>query len=260
MPPWSTHGSTSDGVQTGTGARSSLAAGGQYRFYIQRRDEAGDIARQGIRVSLDGTPGSPTAAPITCSPKGDGTRDATSLGFELIRRAAVTFHVRSGDELVRTLDLGALAAGAHSASWDGKTGSGTYLVGGRPTCTVTAFSALGENSVSRGLVIDLSRPRPYTAGGKTARPDTTTHLSFEVVDPFSAKAYVRCVVTDAKGRTLASGHRGWGSPTARPTRAATARRAPRGPSSPFASRSQARTSGSRSAAARTPCPAAARRA
>jgi hypothetical protein len=119
--------------------------------------------------------------------------------------------VRIGDEPVRTFDLGTRAAGAHSASWDGKAGSGAYLVGGRPTCPVTAVSALGESSVSRGLVIDLSRPGPHTAGGKTAKPGTTMRLSLEVMDPFRAEADVRYVVTDAKGRTVASRNSGAGA-------------------------------------------------
>jgi len=51
--------------------------------------------------------------------------------------------------VVRTLSLGALAAGAHSAAWDGRAGSGEYLASSRPTFTVTAVSSLGESRVTK---------------------------------------------------------------------------------------------------------------
>ena len=193
------------------GSGSSLAAApdGQYRFDIERRDAAGNIARRGIGVVLDRTLGFPTAAPVTLSPNGDGARDATKLGFKLTRRAAVTITVRLGSEVVRTLGLGTLEAGAHAATWDGRAGSGEYLASGRPVFTVTATSTLGESSVSKTLIVDLYRPRIYAPKAKTARRGTTTRLGFKAWDPFSAKVDVRFVVTNAKGRRVASGHPGW---------------------------------------------------
>ncbi len=185
------------------------APDGEYRFGVERRDAAGNAARQGVKVTLDRTLGFPTAAPVTFSPNGDGTRDQTMLGFRLTRRAAVMVTVLQGDEVVRTLDLGTLAAGAHSAPWDGRAGSGEYLASGRPTFTVAAASTLGQSGASKELVIDLYRPKLYAAAGKTTSPGTTTRLSVKASDPYSVKADVRYVVTDAKGRSVASGHPGW---------------------------------------------------
>ena len=266
------------------------APDGQYRFGVERRDAAGNIARQGVRISVDRTVGFPAAVPVTLSPDGNGVRDTTALTFKLTRKATVTVRVLLDAGVVRTLSLGTLGAGAHSATWDGRAGSGEYLASSRPTFTVTAVSTLGESRVTKGLVVDLYRPRLYAAGGRTTSVGTATKLSFKVTDPFSAKADVRYTITDAKGRRVASGHPGWrptGSALSISWRPLVARRVhgvvprgrpgrqPRGGHRPHRrhgaltppasagraltlSRSRARTSGCRSAAARTPCPAAAR--
>ena len=266
------------------------APDGQYRFTVERRDAAGNIARQGVRISVDRTIGFPAAVPVTLSPDGNGVRDTTALTFKLTRKATVTVRVLLDAVVVRTLSLGALAAGAHSATWDGRAESGEYLASSRPTFTVTAVSTLGESRVTKGLVVDLYRPRLYAAGGRTTSVGTATKLGFKVTDPFSAKADVRYAITDAKGRRVASGHPGWrptGSAQSISWRPRGARRVhgdlprrrpgrqPRGGHRPHRrhgaltppasagralalSRSPARRSGCRSAAARTPCPAAAR--
>ncbi len=185
------------------------APDGQYRFDVERRDAAGNIARQGVRISVDRTVGFPAAVPVTLSPDGNGVRDTTALTFKLTRKATVTVRVLLDAGVVRTLSLGTLAAGAHSATWDGRAGSGEYLASSRPTFTVTAVSTLGESRVTKGLVVDLYRPRLYAAGGRTTSVGTATKLGFKVTDPFSAKADVRYTITDAKGRRVASGHPGW---------------------------------------------------
>jgi hypothetical protein len=191
------------------------APDGKYRFRIERRDAAANIARQAVAVTVDRTLGFPTAVPATFSPNGDGTRDQTTLGFRLTRRAAVTIAVRLEDKLVRTLNLGTLAAGTHAATWNGKAGSGEYLVSGRPTFTVSATSTLGRSSATKGLVVDLYRPKVYVTPSKTTSVGTTTRLGCKVWDPYSAEADVGFVVTDAEGRVVASGHAGW-RPTDKP--------------------------------------------
>jgi hypothetical protein len=93
--------------------------------------------------------------------------------------------------------------------WDGKAGSGEYLASSRPTFTVTALSAIGESSATKGLVVDLYRPRLYAAAGKTTSVGTATKLTLKAADPFSANVDMRYVVTDARGRRVAAGHPGW---------------------------------------------------
>jgi flagellar hook assembly protein FlgD len=191
-----------------SGGSLVAAADGGYRFVVERRDEGGNTARQGIRVLLDRTLGYPATGPTSFSPNGDGVLDSTRLGFRLTRKASVTIKVLVGDELVRTLTLGALAAGKHTAVWDGRAGSGEVLASCRPTFVVTAVSSVGESSVSRGFVVDLTRPRIYAGSTKTASAGVRTRLGFKVTDAFSAKADVAYTVTDVKGRRVASGRPG----------------------------------------------------
>ena len=185
-----------------------LVADGAYRFVIERRDAGGNIARQGVRVLLDSTLGFPATGPTSFSPNGDGVLDSTRLGFRLTRAASVAISVRVGDEVVRTLTLGTLAAGKHTTAWDGKAGSGEALASCRPTFVVTAVSSVGESSVTRSLVVDLTLPRVYAAAARAATAGVTTRLSLKVTDAFSAKADVTWLVTDAKGRRVASGRPG----------------------------------------------------
>ncbi len=274
-----------------SGGSLVAAPEGLYRFDVERRDAAGNIARQGVKVTLDKTLAQPRATPVTISPDGNGVRDTTELGFTLTRRATVTVRILAGDEVVRTLALGDLAAGAHSATWDGRAGSGEYLASSRPTFTVTAVSALGESSVRKGLVVDLYRPRLYAAKGKATRRGVAVKLGFKAADPYSAKVDVRYTITDARGRRVASGHPGWrrvkhvaqrqveagltrrlhgdlprrgprpqprGEPGAHDRHGALTRRAAARSLAGPVSTARARRSGCRSAAARTPCPPAAR--
>lgn len=182
---------------------------GLYRFDVERRDSAGNTARQGIKITVDRTLGFPSAAPGIFSPNGDGLRDTTALRFRLTRKATVTVRVLNGATVVSTLSLGTLAAGRHSATWDGRAGSGDFVASCRPVFTVTADSAVGESSVSGALTVDLYRPRLYAAGGKIAAAGASTRLTYKAVDPFSAKVDVRYSVTNGKGRVVASGHPGW---------------------------------------------------
>ena len=192
-----------------SGDRLVAAPEGLYRFDVERRDAAGNIARQGVKVTLDKTLAQPHATPVTISPDGNGVRDTTELGFTLTRRATVTVRVLAGDEVVRSLALGDLAAGAHSATWDGRAGSGECLASSRPAFTITAVSAVGESSVREGLVVDLYRPRLYAAKGKATRRGVAVKLGFKATDPYSAKVDVRYTITDTRGRRVASGHPGW---------------------------------------------------
>jgi flagellar hook assembly protein FlgD len=192
-----------------SGSALVAAADGRYRLDIERRDAAGNVARRGVAVVVDCTVGFPTAAPATFSPNGDGASDTTKLAFKLTRKASVTVQIAVGDKVVRTLALGALAAGARSVVWDGKAGSGDFVASCRPVYTVTADSTLGKSSVIGNLVADLYAPRVFAPAGKSTSRGAATKLAFKTVDPYSAKADVRFVVTDAKGRTVATGHPGW---------------------------------------------------
>ena len=192
-----TQSATWDGRIT-SGGGLVAAADGAYRFRIERRDAAGNVARQGVAVTLDRTLGFPTAAPATFSPNGDSVRDVTVLGFKLAGKATVTVQIAVGTDVVRTFKLGSLAAGAHTVTWDGKAASGDAVASGRPTFTVKAVSALGESSVTEGLVVDLYAPRLYATHGLVVALGGSARMSYKAVDPFSKSADVSFVVTDPR--------------------------------------------------------------
>jgi flagellar hook assembly protein FlgD len=210
---WRTRGAeacsaTWNGALTRNG-KQVAATDGRYRFVVERRDEVGNIARQGCKVTLDRTLGSPTATPVTISPNGDGRRDVTTLGFRLTRRATVTITVRLGADVVRTLQLGALGAGARTATWDGTSASGDALGSGRPVATISATSSLGDTSVTRALVVDRYRPRLSAPASATVRLGAAAATSVTASDPFSAKVDLRYKVVDRQGRAVATAHPGW---------------------------------------------------
>ena len=207
--------STTWNGKVSSGGTLVAAADGRYRFVVERRDAAGNLARRGCKLTVDRTLGFPTASPITISPDGDGRRDSTTLGFGLTRRATVTIGVRLDARTVRTLKLGALGAGAHTVVWDGKTAAGDALASSRPAFTVKAVSSLGESSVTMGLVVDRYRPRLYATGGKAVALGSMAKVSVKASDPFSATVDLRYTIVDAKGRSVTSSHPGW-IPTGEP--------------------------------------------
>lgn len=199
---------TWDGRVAASNGGLVAAPSGRYRFRIERRDEAGNVARQGVRIVLDRTLGFPTAVPAAFSPNGDGVRDATALGFKLARTARVTVKIAVEGTVVRTLTLGALEAGRHVATWNGRKGSGGGVGSGRPVFTVEAVTALGRTSVTGDLVLDLTAPKLYATSGTATTLGTPARLSCKAADEFSERVDVSFVVTNAKGGRVASGHPG----------------------------------------------------
>ena len=92
--------------------------------------------------------------------------------------------------------------------WDGKAGSGDSVASCRPVYTVAATS---RSARAAWPGASPSTCRPHACTRRRARSTdrgAATKLAFKVVDPYSAKADVRFAITDAKGRTVATGHPG----------------------------------------------------
>jgi len=191
------------------GGKLVPAAEGRYRFRIERRDEAGNIARRGCAVVVDRTLGFPKVTPSTISPNGDGTRDAATIGFTLTRRATVQVTISLESETRRTLELGSLGAGARGAVWDGAATAGATVANGQPRVTITATSTLGTTTVSRALIVDNYQPHLYAAAGKKAALGSSVRMTVKALDPFSDQVDLRYRITNARGQVIASGHPGW---------------------------------------------------
>ena len=151
-----------------SGGSLVAAAEGQYRFDIERRDAAGNVARQGIKVVLDKTLAQPRATPATISPNGDGgpRYHQARIHADAPRRASPCGSL-AGDEVVRTLALGDLAAGARSVDV-GRPGR-LRRVRRQLPARVHRQRRLGsrrEQRDARELAVDLYRPRLYAAARK----------------------------------------------------------------------------------------------
>jgi flagellar hook assembly protein FlgD len=202
------HSVTWDGRMSSDGALVA-AVEGKYRFSIECRDAAGNSSQKGVKVALDRTLGFPTAMPQTLSPNGDGVNDTTTLGFQLTRSATVRIAVKVGGTTVRAFELGSLGAGSHTVVWDGANRAGELLGSSRPSLTVTAKSSLGVTSVSRGMVIDLSRPILTAPATQTFSLGKTAQLTCTVQDSYSPKVDLSYAIIDASGVTVAAASLGW---------------------------------------------------
>ena len=87
------------------------------------------------------------AAPRTISPNGDGVLDGTTASFSLPRAATnVRLDVlSSAGQVVRSIDLGPLGAGAQTVAWDGRVTSGSWAAAGSYLLRITATDALGSH-------------------------------------------------------------------------------------------------------------------
>lgn len=106
------------------------------------------------------------------SPNGDGLQDVATVSFRLTGAAsAVRLEVvNASGSVVRRIDLGSRSSGVHSATWDGRLGSGavagqgTYLpriVATSPDGTHVGPAATVTSELLRryGMTVDLTAPR-----------------------------------------------------------------------------------------------------
>jgi len=118
-----------------------------------------------------------TARTAAFSPNGDGVQDGATVGYTLKADAPdVRLDVlNSAGSVVRSIALGAKAAGPNTATWNGRTGSGTWASAGRYLLRITAVDESGAAHTGPaprvspavlgtwGTSADLARP---TAAGR----------------------------------------------------------------------------------------------
>jgi flagellar hook assembly protein FlgD len=213
LSPWSASTASRTAIrwngEVGAGTALSPAAEGSSVIEIALRDRAGNTAAFTRSVRIDRTLGFPTVTPGTFSPDGDGIQDLTTLGFKLTRRATISVQVREGTTVLRTLDQGALGAGAHTFEWDGVMADETTLASGFYGLRVSAHSAMGVSVVSVPVTVDRYRPRLTVPEKVSVTYGRTARIGFTVRDPYSPKVKVWAVVKDPEGATLATVTCGW---------------------------------------------------
>jgi hypothetical protein len=107
---------------------------------------------------VDRTLGGYSLFPAAISPNGDGQNESLRIGFELTRAAAVRVEIRRSGKVIRTLLTGSLAAGAYTASWDGRVQGGARAADGPVTAAVLATTSFGTRSLARNARVDVTRP------------------------------------------------------------------------------------------------------
>lgn len=80
--------------------------------------------------------------------------------------AGVTVTIKnSANQVIRTIDMGALAEGEHSFSWDGKSDGGATVPDGEYTFEITAVDAAGDAVSSSPLISGVVDRVTFTQDG-----------------------------------------------------------------------------------------------
>ncbi len=182
---------------------------GKTVIVVEMRDLAGNSDSVRRSVTVDRTLGFPVLKPVAFSPNGDGVKDAASLAFKLTRRADVKVRVLKGEETVRVIDLGALAAGDQNTAWDGALSGGGAPVSGAYRLKVVADGNQGVSAVSVPVTVDLTPPKFTVPSTLSVKAGKTAKVSYTVRDAYSATVKVTVGVTDAAGTQLTTLSPGW---------------------------------------------------
>ena len=175
---------------------------GRYAYQLELRDAAGNTGVTTVPVTLDTTVGFYTVTPRFFSPNGDAVRDTTALGFTLTRPASVEVLLLRDGELVRTLALGSLAAGARSATWDGLDDAGAAAPSGDYRARVMVESALGDSRVAGEVTLDLTKPTIAAPTGVSVTLGSTARMRYTIGDSWSPLAKVTVKIRRASDGVL----------------------------------------------------------
>jgi hypothetical protein len=158
------------------------------------------------------------ASPRWFSPNGDGTLDGTTVTFTLPAAAtAVRLDVLSAaGQTVRSIELGARAAGAQTAAWDGRVASGGWAPAGAYLLRITANDAAGTHVapaagvdaglVSRwGVTADLAAPTVVTLAPLGTGADPAAPVTAVFGEPVSGVAAGSFRLVDTTAGTPVSG-------------------------------------------------------
>ena len=149
-------GSTISGARSATLGIQNVAQGdaGQYRVIVS--NSSGSDTSVVATLTVDGVTAAPLdGASMTTLFESLGpnpTGGVAQLAFRLERPANVRMHVHDvAGRLVRTSDVGHLAAGRHTTSWDGATGDGAQVSAG---LYFVSLEAAGKRIGTRRLVME----------------------------------------------------------------------------------------------------------
>ena len=152
------------------------------------------------------------------SPNGDGLADGVSASFSL--RAAVSSArldvVNPANAVIRTVTLGALGAGAHAATWDGRLAGGGWAPAGSYLLRITATESSGATHVAPatsagasvraawGVIAELDPPRLVSAtpGAGSAMVPASASVTVRFDEPLSGLTGSVLRLRDATGTSI----------------------------------------------------------
>jgi hypothetical protein len=135
-----------------------------------------------------------TARTAAFSPNGDGVQDGATVGYTLKGDATdVRLDVlNAAGSVVRSIALGAKAAGQHTATWNGRTGSGAWSSAGRYLLRITAADEAGASHTGPAPTVSSAVLNRWATLADLARPTAagTPRTGAEMV-PAKSAALVR---------------------------------------------------------------------
>jgi flagellar hook assembly protein FlgD len=174
-------------IWNGKTGGGSVVPDGRYRIEASATSGVEQVSRE-VPIVVDRTLGDLAAAPAVISPNGDDRRDELGIDFTLTRPATVRVQVRVGRELVRTLLAGSLAAGAHSAAWDGSNRDGGRQPDGKVRVVVRATTSLGTRSLAQRVAVDTRRPQVRALSLRTR--GGVARLRFSLSEPAKVRVWL----------------------------------------------------------------------
>ena len=192
-----------------SGGKLAPAPEGPNTVQIEIRDGAGNTTVVRRKVVVDRTLALKGITHGTLSPNGDGVYDDVTLSFKLTRAADVTAVVTRGGSTVCSMELGRLAAGRQSVTWDGKLGAQGTATSGSYSIRVTADGALGVTTVAQPVTVDLVAPRLAVPASVRVLRRKTAKISCTPKDAYSPMVKVGAIVRNSAGTVVATINLGW---------------------------------------------------
>ncbi len=131
------------------------------------------------------------------SPNGDGRQDVARVEFTMADAASVRLEiVDASGEVVRTSNLGSVAAGSHVATWNGRTASGAIAAEGRYLPRIVAVEGtVAHYAPARGVDADMLKTfgvrldltRPRVDGHEPVAGEALVPVTDPVVVDFSER-------------------------------------------------------------------------
>jgi flagellar hook assembly protein FlgD len=176
-------GSAATITWNGRTSAGAYAPDGRYTVKFWAKDRAGNTsASQARLVDLYGALGFGASTKVVFFPQdADGLAATTTFSFKLLRAATVTWTViDDAGTVVRTLKSDeSLAAGTHTAAWNGRDDAGAFVARGRYRSLVRATNGTQETTLAVAVLADAFKVSASDATPARKQKITITATSAE---------------------------------------------------------------------------------